>query len=259
MLQANYQPSSYRYEASVRSRVSTWLLTLAATALIILMLIKLGAVPAIVREAQPVTIQLLPEQHISPEPSHTATKTKHASGGATARTLEHPVRPTPTPTSQTPSPTPPVPWNVIPLTQAEFAASDVTKLPSHRDDANAGGAGTQAAGNGNDTGSDEGVGEGPGGERLYNAEWYVKPTHAELATYLPQTNQPGWGMIACRTIANFHVDDCRELDESPGSGLARALRQAAWQFRVRPPRIGGKPMIGAWVRIRFDFNQANPD
>jgi protein TonB len=64
-------------------------------------------------------------------------------------------------------------------------------------------------------------------------------------------------MIACKTIEHYHVENCQELDESPpGSGLARALRQAAWQFLVRPVRVDGHVMIGSWVRIKFTFTKA---
>ena len=62
-------------------------------------------------------------------------------------------------------------------------------------------------------------------------------------------------MIACRTIPDYRVENCQVLGESPvGSGLGRAMREAAWQFRVRAPRVNGKEMIGDWVRIRIDFS-----
>jgi len=35
--------------------------------------------------------------------------------------------------------------------------------------------------------------------------------------------------------------------------FAEALRLAAWQFLVKPPRIDNKPQLGVWVRIHFDF------
>jgi len=101
-------------------------------------------------------------------------------------------------------------------------------------------------------------GAGPGGERLYKADWQREPTNAQLAFYLPKSGAPqgSWALIACRTVEKFRVEDCRELGESPpGSHLARAIVEAAWQFRVVPPRVGGKALVGSWVSIRITFSR----
>lgn len=98
-------------------------------------------------------------------------------------------------------------------------------------------------------------GRGPRGEPLYAASWYREPYDSELRGYLSTARGPGWGMIACRTIADFRVDDCVFVAEYPeGVNIARAVLAAAWQFRVRPPRIGGVPQVGEWVRIRIDYD-----
>jgi protein TonB len=56
-------------------------------------------------------------------------------------------------------------------------------------------------------------------------------------------------------VAEFRVEDCVALGESPqGSNIARAVLAASWQFRVRPPRVGGESLVGTWVRIRIDYN-----
>lgn len=98
------------------------------------------------------------------------------------------------------------------------------------------------------------VGTAPNGEPLYAARWYREPTHDELAGYL-STAQPGWGLIACKTAPDFRVEDCVAVGESAGSQLSRAVLAAAWQFKVRPPRLGGRDRIGEWVRIRIDYTQ----
>lgn len=96
-------------------------------------------------------------------------------------------------------------------------------------------------------------GSGPNGEKLYAAAWVREPYDSELRGYL-STAQPGWAMIACRTVPDFKVDNCIKVDEWPnGSQLARAVLAAAWQFKVRPPRVGGTVKVGEWVRIRIDY------
>jgi len=98
------------------------------------------------------------------------------------------------------------------------------------------------------------VGTAPNGEPLYAATWYREPSDDELRGFLSTASGPGWGLIACRTAPDFRVEDCVALDEYPnGSMINRAVLAAAWQFRVRPPRIGGRPLVGSWVRIRIDY------
>jgi len=98
------------------------------------------------------------------------------------------------------------------------------------------------------------IGTAPNGETLYQARWYREPYDDELRGYLSTATGPGWGLIACRTVADFRVEDCVGLDEYPrGSMIMRSALAAAWQFKVRPPRLGGRSLVGAWVRIRIDY------
>ncbi len=255
MLAALQQDSGYQYRASLGTRVLSAVLALGIIALMILALMRLGVLPPIVEkpEVKSTTFVLTPEPKTAAH-TRSAVETRHVTSGGAPRKLA-PVAKAP------PTPAPPVPWNVTPLTQQEFAASDISKLPSHEVAGPKVGEGGEGTGTGHDSGKTYGPGEGPGGEQLYNAEWYVRPTSAQMAFYMPKSNPgSGWGDVACKTIDHYHVEDCRELGESPGSGYARAVRQAAWQFLVRPPRVDGKPLIGAWVHIHYVFTEgAAPD
>ena len=147
-------------------------------------------------------------------------------------------------------------WSqVIPLTREQMASADLARFPPRRAAEKGSDLAEASTDGGGETDDATGPGAGPNGETLYNARWYRRPTDAELAFYLPSGRPAkGWGMIACQTVAAYRVENCQEIAQSPaGSGLAGAVRQAAWQFRVMPPRIGGKPMVGAWVRIRIDY------
>lgn len=101
-------------------------------------------------------------------------------------------------------------------------------------------------------------GSGPNGEPLYAASWYREPYPDELRGYLSTAYGPGWGMIACRTVRDYRVEDCFIVGESPvGSRIANAVLQASWQFKVRPPILKGQPQYGEWVRIRIDYERRN--
>jgi len=230
-------PSPYD-RAPLRRRLSSFALALAINLGLLLLLIGLGVVTPPERKSSPaLTVDLLPESRSSSaDQTRKDVAQPHVRSDAPTPKpppIVLPVKPTiappPKPSTQ--------PW--IEMSKDELAAADISKLPR----AGAGGAGDS-----------EVVGHGPNGEALYAAEWAREPSDAEIAGYWPR-NTSGWGLVACKTVPNDRVNDCVELDQSPkGSHLASAVRQAAWQFRVRPPRKGGRELIGAWVRILVEMD-----
>lgn len=224
---------------SLRSRLTSLVLSGTIVLLIVLVLLRLGMIE---RNTAPGGSRLVAVDVGAAETASQKTETHKAAAAATRPHVRLPQDvPTPVP------PTPPI--KLLGLSKDQFAAWDISKMPRQ------GGSADSAPAGG---GKMFGPGEGPGGAQLFNAEWYREPSDAELSGYLRGGAPPGsWAIIACQTIEKMHVDNCQSLGESPpGSGLARSLRLAAWQFLVRPPRLNGKPMIGAWVRIRFDFTKA---
>ena len=175
-----------------------------------------------------------------------------------SQTTPQPSEPVVTPPDPAPvvSPAPVPPVAIIPLQRSQVP--DITPAPRPAAPA-APARPSQAYGPPNTprsggAGDSERVGTAPNGQPMYAAAWYREPRNDELAGYLSTAQGPGWGLIACRTAPDFRVEDCVALGESPErSNIARAVLAAAWQFQVRPPRVGGRSRIGEWVRIRIDY------
>lgn len=242
---AAYPVSAYRGRPNLRSRLTAAVLALAIVAALVVALIGLGYIPLTdPGDGKPLSIFDVAGQG---EQAATAQREKASAPRATRAPVTARPRATPPPTEP---PTPPIEWpkEIMLLSRDQFASADVGTMERAAGAPAQGGGAARGAG---DSPFDEGA--GPGGERLYAAEWVREPTRAELDFYLPKRREAGWGVIACRTAPRNRVVDCQVLGETAGSGIARGVREAAWQFQVRPPRTNGKPMIGVWVRIKFDL------
>ena len=232
----SYRIPSAHDRPPLRRRASGLALAVAVNVGLLVVLLTLGVLPVVERKPSLATIvDLIPESHsrkAQPEPA-AARPNKPA---LKRPPIVIPVKPTIAAPPSRPKEQP-KPW--LEMSGDQLAAADIRNFKP-------------APGEGDS----EEVGRGPHGEVLYAAEWARRPTDAELSGYLPRNAPDGWGLIACRTIPGNRVEDCVELGQSPaGSHLASAVRQAAWQFRVRPPRKGGKALVGEWVRIRIEYER----
>ncbi len=234
-----------RLRVKTRERLTGAVLALLVEALLILAVLSLNFVqPPKKPGTALVSVTLEPDAKPAPD----RAKPKAAPSVQSAQ----PPRAVPDqPAPETPV-TPPItpPPAIIPVTKADMAQFDLSHFPKQA-------AAARPKMGPPDTGTpgdSKRVGSAPNGRPLYAAAWYREPYDSELSGYLSTADGPGWALIACRTVPEFRVEDCVGLDEYPdGSHIQRSVLAAAWQFRVRPPRLGGESKYGEWVRIRIDY------
>jgi protein TonB len=243
-----------RLRARFGQRAPALLLTLLVETLMVLAVLSLGLVPDQPKTkpgTRLVSIAIKPADDDKPQQSKQAPA-KPSPAPLAAQPRSSAPRPAETVAVQPAAPAVPPPA-FIAIPKNQLATLDISRVPRQ---AAAPGAAKALYGP-VDTGSpgdSRRIGSAPNGQPLYAASWYREPSDMELAGYLSTAEGPGYALIACRTAPEWRVEDCVALDEYPsGSNMARAVLAAAWQFKVRPPRLGGVYKVGEWVRIRIDY------
>ncbi len=257
-MRSAYHSSSIETRSSTRRRSAAFVLTIIAHILIILLLLRLApSLPTSPNgQRTPTTFQMLPDRGApSPEPSTSrAAKAQPASRGSRPRPAVLPIA---SPLAKAAPAPPPGKLNLgIELLGGDelFKAADVAKLPQHPEDRLAK-VEKQKPLTQKKSATVYGPGTGPDGGPVYEmVDWYRPLTDAEMDGYLPHQPAGSWGIIACKTALDYRIENCRTVSESPvGSGIARAMRQAAWQFRVIPPKENGRPLIGVWMQVKLYY------
>ena len=232
-------------------RTIGFVLALVAEALLILTVLSLGWIEEETkpRDSNLVSVSLEASDTKKAEKEPAAERQQQAAAEVQAAS----------PPSQTaprvqPAPAIPAPAAIIPVSRDQMAAFDLSRMPRQSAPAPPSGRSMMGPANFGVPGDTKRVGTAPNGQPMYAAAWYREPSDDELSGYLSTAQGPGWALITCRTAADFRVENCVGLDEYPdGSQIQRAVLAAAWQFRVRPPRINGVSQVGTWVRIRIDY------
>jgi protein TonB len=235
---------SARFRPEFGRRAIAMVVALALEALLLLALLTLGRTVEPPQGGQLTEVSLEARDMAEPEaeeptPENSPPRPNESSAPQPVETSAPEVAPAPTPVSRIPLPT-------APLVPPPAEARPAPPRAVIRDQA-AGPPNTGAP----QSSDSERVGTAPDGSPLYAAQWYREPGE-EFRGFLSAAS-PGWGLMACRTIANFYVADCVPLGETPGSRLNRSMLAGAGVLRVRPPRLGGRSLVGSWVRIRIDY------
>jgi protein TonB len=234
-----------RMRANLGEKVTGAVVALVLEALLLLLLLLSLSQMRTVHKDVPMTTVAFDARDYSETPTQPEPKPPTKSARATPPPAQ--VQSAPQIAQVTP---PQPPAAIIPVSPQEMRSFDISNLPKQNTPARpvVGPAYTPAFGD------SKRVGTAPNGSPMYAAAWYREPTDQELRGYLSTAEGPAWGLITCKTVADYRVEDCVGLDEYPeGSHMLRAVLAAAWQFRVRPPRVNGVSQVGDWVRIRIEY------
>ncbi len=248
LLQLNPVPANpyvQQLSIGVGRRALAISLAVLIPALLLLMLLAYGSITPPVYREESVSVVSLPAPKVAEEPAEPSGAEREPSKDQPAPSQPTTEKPLPAPPTEPkvvlplPVPSPRLPLPAVPTDAVRAPGRPVYGPPD---------TGRSSSGD------SERVGTAPNGEPLYAAAWYREPRDDELRGYLSTASGPGWGLIACRTAPDYRVEDCVGLDEYPnGSQINRAVLAAAWTFQVRPPRLGGRALVGSWVRIRIDY------
>ncbi|WP_349513899.1 hypothetical protein [Erythrobacter sp. NFXS35] len=243
-----------------RQRAISLAIALAIEALIVALLFTLGAQIAGDPDSETVVTEFTAVEFAAPPEPQPESQPEEAAEAATPQETQpvpdqalpqpQPLRPSPLALAPLPAaPPPPAPAPPEPEAQPSPTPPKIgARIRPNRS------YGPADTGDPRSSGDSQQVGTAPNGEPLYAARWYREPTRQELRGYLSTATPPSAALIACRTVPDYYVEDCVLLNESPqGSQIGRAVMAAAWQFRVRPARVGGREQFGSWVRIRIDY------
>jgi protein TonB len=236
-----------------QERGTAFVLALLVEALLILAVLSIGLYDPPKPPGVPSLVSV--DVAAPPAPEQEQPKPELAQAKAPLPTPQE-TPPVPVPTVAPVQPAPPL----IQLSRSQMAELDIARVPRQPAAPAAPPKGTYGPVDSGVPGDSKRIGSAPNGQPMYAAAWYREPYDSELSGYLSTADGPGWALIACRTVPDYRVEDCVGLGEYPqGSQIERAVLAAAWQFKVRPPRVGGVSKIGEWVRIRIEYGLRRPD